>query len=153
MGNIFLEPFLLTMWHNRNLNLTFCMLFCLVSRAGLVCQSSLKFPWVLHRKGAGADVECASAVTAQDLEFLIGSGRVCSHLCFGDLCQSLRGQSRWPLKGGCLVSTSMGHSGVLCAENPRVAAGMKTQQALGNPWQQHCKGRGSPGLPGWFDCD
>lgn len=123
------------------------VLFCFVSRAGVVHQSSLKFPWVLHWKGAGVGGECASAVAAWDLEFLIGSGRVYFHLCFGNLCQSLRAEQVATKKG---ISALHVHG---CAENPCVAAGMKTQQALGNPWQQHCKGRGSPGLPGWFDCD
>lgn len=102
----------------------------------------------LHKKGAGADGECASAVTARDLEFLIGFWWVPSHLCFGDLCQSLRGESRWPLKWWCLVSIST----ILCWE-PACGCWNETQQALGNPWRQHGKGRGSPGLPGWFDCD
>lgn len=98
MHNFVAEPLLhlvLTMCHNGYLNLTICALFCLISRVGVVHQSSPKFPWVLRGKGAGADREGQHRIWNFLLKDFEGSALTSALV----ICASLSGQSRWEMPG------------------------------------------------------
>lgn len=111
--------------HNRPLNLTFCALFSLIPRAGVVLQSSMKFPWVSTGREQEQMEEVAQQWQHRICNFLPdfeGPALTSALLIYGRVWERRAGGHEkgdvWSPHPRC------------CAENPW----NETQQALGNPW-------------------